>query len=105
MEEAVKDGRKWYASAKKHGEEPRTLFEVVSLAYKLDVFGVAEEVLGTLDKRHQNQILSLSRKDVKTLRDNLAHAKDLTQGFPERWQRVFALAAALDRATEAITTS
>ena len=101
--DAVENGKRWYKTAKKYGEEPHTVFEVVNLEYKLDVFGVAGRAHQALDKEDRDRICSLDRDEVKTLRDNLAHAKDLTQDLNGRWQQVFTLAEALEEASKAVT--
>jgi hypothetical protein len=105
-EKAVKEAKRWYGKAKNDGEEPRSQFEVVSLATKLDVLRGADRVLEQFSEEHRQLILTINPESVKTLRDNLAHAKDLTNGFqPRRWEQVFELAEHLGVLTRVMTAT
>ena len=101
-QKAREEAERWYKRAKRHGEEPRSKFEVASLASKLHVIKNAERVLQRFDEDERQLILTLDLKAVKTLRDNLAHAKDLTYGLPGRWGQVCRLAKHLERLTGVI---
>lgn len=105
-EDAVKEAERWYNPAKNRGEEPRTQFEVVGLAKKLDVLKGADRALERFNEEHRQLILTINPESVKTLRDNLAHAKDLTNGFqPRRWEQVFELAQHLQVLTKVVTAT
>lgn len=102
---AVKEAEHWYKKAKERGEEPRYKFEVVSLARKLGVLIKAEEALKQFTEEERQLIVGLNQEGLKKLRDNLAHVKDLTQGFNQRWDAVFEITDQLHRVIEAMANA
>jgi CBS domain-containing protein len=102
-QDAVAEARHWYDRVKKRGEEPLSRFEVVSLAKKLVVLKNAERAMQRFGEDERQWISEMDTDRVKTLRNNLAHAKDLTSGLqPERWESVYELTDHFERLTGAI---